>query len=285
MIVSVVLALLAATANAGSNVLQREANREEPLDKSFSLSLVGDLVHRRTWLLGLSLVTVSFFLQAGALGTGELAEVEPIIVLELPLTLVAGRLFIGSELHWREWGSIALLTAGLAGLVGFLHPRGGSSDATTLGWVVGGAVTGAAVTTLVIVGKLRTDQVRAGVLGVAAGVSLGLTAAFMKAMTGELSQGLGHVFTSWPLYAMVTTGVLGMFLVQNAMQAGTLVASQPGISLLDPFTSIAWGVFAFHEHTGGGGSLVLAGLSAMLMATGAIWLSSSPALAHAQGSP
>jgi drug/metabolite transporter (DMT)-like permease len=272
--VSVVLALLAATANAGSNVLQRRANREEPPEKNLSLSLVWDLLHRRTWAFGITLVAGSFFLQAGALATGELAEVQPIIVLELPLTMVAGRLFIGSELNAKEWGSIALLTAGLAGLVGFLHPSGGSSRASTLGWLAGGAATVAVIAALVLAGRLRAAEVRGGLLGAAAGVAFGLTAAFMKAMTGELSRGFGNAVTSWPLYAMVVTGALGMFLVQSALQAGKLVASQPGISLLDPFTAIAWGVTVFHEHTSGGVFLVLAGACAAMMAVGAVLLSS-----------
>ena len=84
--------------------------------------------------------------------------------------------------------------------------------------------------------------------GAAAGVSFGPTAG-LKAMTSQLSTGFGHVLASWAAYAMVATGLTGMFLVQNAFQAGKLIASQPGISLLDPFWAVVWGVIAFHEQT------------------------------------
>ena len=117
---------------------------------------------------------------------------------------------------------------------------------------------------------------------VSAGVCFGLTAAFMKEMTGTLSKGLVPVLTSWPIYAMAGAGLTGMFLVQNALQAGKLVAAQPGISLLDPFTSIAWGVLAFHERTRGGALLVVAGAAAAAMALGAVLLSRSPVLQRSQ---
>jgi drug/metabolite transporter (DMT)-like permease len=276
--VSVGLAVLAAIANACSNVLQRAANRREPAERSLSPRLVIDLVHRKEWLAGFGLVIASFLCQATALGTGELAVVQPVIMFELPLTLFAGSLFFGSRLGRREWLAVVLLTAGLAGLVGFLDPRGGTSSASPLAWVVGGCASAVVIAILVAAGRARRGNVRSGLFGAAAGVTFGLTASFMKATTGQLSQGFGHLFTSWSLYAMVVAGVLGMFLVQNALQAGWLVAAQPGISLLDPFTSVAWGVFAFGESTNGGLLAALAGLSGVAMVLGAIALSSSPAL-------
>jgi hypothetical protein len=47
-----------------------------------------------------------------------------------------------------------------------------------------------------------------------AGSTFGLTAALMKAMTLTFAGGLGELFTSWEIYAMVAAGVLGMFLTQ-----------------------------------------------------------------------
>lgn len=282
MIISYGLALCAAVSNAGSNVLQRKANKDEPAERSLSLRLIADLVHQRAWWLGIAFITGSFLFQAGALGTGELAAVQPIIVLELPLTMVAGKLFLGSELHLREWGAIALLTAGLGGLVGFLSPHGGSSNADFVKWLVGGGGTALVIAVLVLAGRSQRNQVRGGLFGAASGVTFGLTAAFMKATTGELAGGLGHLLESWEPYAMVAAGAVGMFLVQNALQAGQLVAAQPGISLLDPFVSIAWGVVVFGEHTNGGVYIVLATISAISMVAGATVLSSSPVLQRAQ---
>ncbi len=74
----------------------------------------------------------------------------------------------------------------------------------------------------------------------------------MKGMTTHFSHGFGTIFTGWQLYAMVATGGLGMFLVQSALNAGRLIAAQPGLTLSDPIISILWGVLAFHERVRAG---------------------------------
>jgi len=68
----------------------------------------------------------------------------------------------------------------------------------------------------------------------------------------DFSHGLVDLFTSWEIYAMVASGLLGMFLVQSALNAGGLIAAQPGLTLSDPVISVLWGVFAFHEQARGG---------------------------------
>lgn len=281
-VISVVLALSAASSNAASNVLQRVADRDEPQERSFSLRMIWDLLHRKQWLLGSACVLGSFFFQAGALATGELALVQPIIVLELPLTIITAKFALGAQLRLPDWAAIALLTTGLAGFVGSLRPSGGSSTAPGTVWALGGGVAVLAIGTLVLIGRGHAGELRAGLLGAAAGLSFGTTAAFMKAATGLLRAGVLALFTSWPVYCMVLMGALGMFLVQNAFQAGKLMASQPGISLLDPFSATAWGIFAFDERAQGGLSLALAAISGAVMAVGAVMLSRSPALQQPQ---
>ena len=86
------------------------------------------------------------------------------------------------------------------------------------------------------------------------------------------------VLSSWNTYAMVGAGVIGLFLVQKALQAGQLVAAQPGITLLDPVTAVDWGVFASHEKVNGGLWWVAIGAGAAAMAVGAALLARSPVL-------
>ena len=115
------------------------------------------------------------------------------------------------------------------------------------------------------------------------GSAFGLTAALMKGMTTHFSDGFGALFTSWQLYAMVATGVLGIFLVQSALNAGRLIAAQPGLTLSDPIVSILWGVLAFHEKVRGGSvSLMFAALSTVLLAAAVVALARSPLLADDQ---
>jgi drug/metabolite transporter (DMT)-like permease len=285
-ILSVALALIAACSNAASNVIQRATNREEAGVKTLSLRLVKDLLHRPLWFAGLGAVMLSFLLQASALRFGPLALVEPLIVFELPLTFIGAAMFLGARLGKREWGAAVMMTIGLAGLVYFLHTSGRHNQASDLAWAVGLAVCEGAVGVLVLAGRQRSDDARAALYGAATGIQFGTTAALMKGAVHHLSQGIVPLFESWETYLMVLTGIFAMFLVQNAMQSGKLVAAQPGITLLDPFVAILWGVFAFHERTTTSiVYLVIAAVGGLLMVVGAIVLSRSPILQHGHRSP
>ena len=273
------LAVLTAATNAASNVLQRRADREQPAESSFSLRMIGDLLHRRDWVLGVSAVIVSFLLQAAALHVGTLAAVQPIVILELPMTLIGASAVLHARTRRREWAAAALLTTGVAAVVGGLTPTGGSPRIAPLGWVVGLAVTLAVVAALVVTGMRLAGERRGALLGAATGVMFGLTAALMSAATQALTSGPAALFASWTTYAMAAAGIGAMYLMQNALQSGRLVAAQPGITLLDPVTSILWGTLAFGERVSGGIGVAIAVLGAASMVAGAVTLSRSAAMA------
>jgi hypothetical protein len=93
---SCLLAVLATCANATLSVLQHNANRELPRSENLSWRLVRSLLHEPVWFAGILAITVGFLLQAAALGNGQLATVEPVLVLELSATMiVASRSFGG----------------------------------------------------------------------------------------------------------------------------------------------------------------------------------------------
>jgi drug/metabolite transporter (DMT)-like permease len=287
------LAVLAACANATSSVLQRKANRKVPQDENASWRQIRRLLHEPVWFAGIAAITVGFLLQASALGAGELAVVEPILVLELPLTLIlAARVLGGSAMGWREWGSTLAMTAGLAGLLFFLDPTAGRTDRVHVYvWIIGIGANLALVGVLAAWGRKGpagrgggsdgSSSHQAAVFGVAGGSAFGLTAALIKGMTSHFAQGWGAIFASWQLYALVATGALGMFLVQSALNAGRLIAAQPGLTLSDPIISILWGVLAFHEHVRAGlVPLLLAALSTVVMAGAVFALARSPLLSE-----
>jgi drug/metabolite transporter (DMT)-like permease len=294
-LLSYFLAVLAACANATSSVLQRKANKEVPQKENLSWKLIQSLLHQPIWFFGILAITVGFLLQASALGAGELAVVEPILVLELPFTLILASRVFRSGMGAREWGSILAMTAGLAGLLYFLSPTAGRSDEVHLYiWLIGIGANLALVGVLVLWGRRGpagrgggaqgSGAHQAAVFGIAGGSAFGLTAALMKGMTTYYSQGgFGAIFTSWQLYAMVASGALGMFLVQSALNAGKLIAAQPGLSLSDPIISILWGVLAFHERVRGGPiHLLMAALSTAVLAAAVVVLARSPLLSDDQ---
>ena len=289
-----ILAVLAACANATSSVLQRKANRRAPKQENMSLRLIWSLAHEPVWFGGILAVTAGFLLQAAALGGGQLSVVEPILVLELPATLILASRVFGSRMHRREWGSALAMTAGLAGMLYFLSPSAGRPTGVRwYAWVIGIGINLAVVGALVMWGRRgpaghsqasgQGSARQAAVLAVAAGATFGLTAALIKGMTETFSQGLTVLFTSWELYGMIVAGALGMFLVQSAMNAGRLIAAQPGLTLSDPIVSILWGVFVFGEGVRGGWYIALAAISGLVMAAAVLVLARSPLLSDEHG--
>jgi drug/metabolite transporter (DMT)-like permease len=239
-------------------------------------------------------VTVGFLLHATALGSGQLAVVEPILVLELPATLLLATRVFHSRLHRREWGAAAAMAAGLALMLYALSPSAGQSqDVRWYAWVTGIGTNLAFVAAMVAWGRRgpagahpRSDMngaLQAAVLAVGAGATFGLTAALMKGMTGEFSRGMGPLFTSWQLYAMVAAGIGGMFLLQSAVNAGRLVAAQPGLTLTDPIVSILWGVLVFGEQVRTGWFLVLTVAGGLVLVGAVLLLARSPLLSAESG--
>lgn len=266
---------LAAVANAVSSVLQRRAGKEEGDDNEFSLRMILDLLRKPVWLLGILAVIAGFLLQALGLAYGKLAEVEPILILELPITIVLAWRFLGEGMSWLKGAAIIAMTIGLAGLIFFLSPSAGkTTDIPLWKWGIALALGFGLVIGLALWGR-RTehDMARAAILGAATGAGFGMTAGLMKGMTEAASHGFLNVFTAWQTYVMIVAGGFSMWLLQNAMAAGKLAAAQPGFTLTDPVVAILWGIFIFDEQVRQGWYMLLAVLSFALMVGAVVALS------------
>lgn len=276
-------ALAAAIANSIASVQQRRAGEDEPSDSEMSLRLIGDLIRNPTWLLGICAVIAGFLLQATALSMGDLAAVQPVLALELPITILLSSRLRHRRISAREWVAVVAMTAGLAGLIGFLHPQGGNAtDVSGPRWAVAIGITAGVVLLLVGIGR-RTghDMARAGLYGAATGAGFGLTAALMKGAVAQWADGIGAVLASWQLYAMVAAGAGAMYLLQNAVSAGELVAAQPGFTIADPVVAILWGTLVFGEVTRQGWLLAAAVLSFAVIVVAVLVLSGDPAVREA----
>jgi hypothetical protein len=280
-LLSFLCAAVAALGNAFANVMQRKASLEQDPGSDFGVQVLAALIRRRTWLLGFAGMVASFLLQAVALGLGQLSAVEPIITLEVPLTLlVAGRVF-GTRLARVEWLSILAMTFGMIALVASLDPRpGDEAHVSNLMYVVAGGGTAATILTLVAFGARGPRLGRTACLGAAAGTCFGFTATLIKETVSRLSaDGLVGVLTTWQTYAAVSFGLLGVLVMQWALHTGPLLASQPGFTLMDPIVSVLWGVLVFNEVTRTGPWLILSVAGTAVLALGVLMLARSPLLA------
>ncbi len=270
----VVWALLAACANALSSVLERRAARRAPAEDALSLRLVADLVRQPVWFGGIASLIVGFGLQALALHGGQISVVEPILIAELPLTLLLAAAMYKVRLCRRDMVAALTMSAGLALLLLAGAPSGGHAGRVS-GWawlLTALAVCGLCAALISAGWRAGGGDYRAALWGIAAGAGFGLAAALIKATTMLLNHGLSAVLTSWKPYAMVAAGVGGLYLFQNAVQAGRLVFAQPAISLTDPLVSVLIGIVLFGEHFRAGAfiALELIGVAMIAAGTGAL---------------
>lgn len=274
---TLLFAILAAVCNALSSVLQRRGARSIPESKSMRLALALALLRRPVWLLGLVAMVFAFVFQAAALRHGELALVQPIMLAELPLTLLLAWALFKSSAERRAWLGVIGMCGGLAAVLAAAAPRGGRGAVGT--WpIILMSLSCAGLSALLVVVALRLEgPLRAAAFGTAAGTGFALTAALMKQAVSQIdSNGFSGLFATWELYAMIVAGATSLFLWQNALQAATLVAAQPAITLSDPVLATFIGVLVFGERVRLGGWLAMEVIGMIIIALASIELASSP---------
>ncbi|MER7498862.1 DMT family transporter [Nonomuraea pusilla] len=254
---AVVCALLAAVANAAASVLQRRAARDEPRHPVLSPTLIVDLLRRPVWLAGVGALIAGFVFQAVALSAGQLALVQPLLVTELPFTMILVSLVSRSGLDARSWLATGLVTAGLATFLATAAPRGTGAVVAPAAQLPAAAVTVAVLAVLVAAARFLAAAPRAATLGVAAGIGFAFTATFIKQTTSLFQRDAPALVTSWQPYAMVGAGLCSFVLLQHALHSGPLLAAQPALTVSDPVASVLYGITIFGEEIRTGGWIVL----------------------------
>ena len=277
-VLPVVFAICAAFSNAVATVLQRKAALTVPASQGLRAGLIADLLHRPVWLAGILAVIGAAVCQALALATGPLTIVQPLFVLELPLTLIVASLLMHRRLPGKGWLAVTVVVAGLAVALAAASPAGNRTHVALDGWIPALAVCAGAVVALTLAALRRPEgRARAACLGAATAISYAVTAALMKAATHILDeQGLVGFLTAWQTYAFAATGVCALFLLENAMQAGPLVASQPALTLGDALVSFALGITLYEETIRSGWWLLPQLFGVALIAAGVFALARIP---------
>ncbi|MEU9052523.1 DMT family transporter [Streptomyces sp. NPDC048384] len=275
---SVLFAICAALSNAVATVLQRKAALTVPSSKGFRAGLILDLLRRPVWLAGILAVIAAAVCQALALATGPLTIVQPLFILELPLTLIVASLLMHRRLPGRGWLAVAVVVAGLGVALAAASPSGNRTHVELDRWIPALAVCMGLVAALALAALRRPEgRARAACLGAATAISYALTAALMKASIHILEeQGLGGFLSAWQTYAFAATGVCALFLLENAMQAGPLVASQPALTLGDALVSLALGITLYEESIRTGWWLLPQLFGVALIAAGVLALARIP---------
>jgi len=270
--------IVAASLNATASVLQRRASRKEPESAEFSLRMLLDLAQRPVWLLGILTMLAGFVLHGVSISVSRIALVQPLLVVELPFTLLLASWTFRLRMSGRDWLAIGLQTVGLAAFVSCLSPTGGDPAGVPWHtWLPALGVTVGVVVVLVGLGWRGVHEHRAAYLGIATGATFGLNSSLIAAIGASVAQG-GSLFTTWQTYGVAVVGPISFFLLQNALGAGNLVASQPGFTLGNPLVSVLWGLLVFGEQARGGAFLVGTAAGTLLIIIGSVLLARSPLL-------
>jgi hypothetical protein len=280
----VVLALTASIFTALASVAQRRAAAPAPGQRGLGLQLVQYLLHRPVWFLGIASMILGFVFQVAALRVGSLSLVQPIIAAELLIVFAVIALHHRHEVHARDWLAALGMAAGLGAFLALARPAGGHDHASGSLWIVAGLSTlaFAAVLTLLAYGpELRgapaSSGRKAALLGVAAAAGFGFVAAVIKELSTHLAQGPAAIFTNWSPYVLLLSGAVSMFLASHAFQAGSLAASQPGLTIVDPLVASVLGVMLFGERLDVAPTALAGELVALLVLVGSVvLLSRSP---------
>src|ERR1700746_1286207 len=252
-----------------------------PASKALHLSLLGYLVKHKVWLAGIAMVVVAAVCQGIALATGPVALVQPIFIIELPFTLLVASRLARRKLPQRTWWAVGLVTVALGIGLAAAAPSGGGTSASLRVWAAALIVTGCFQAVVITIGVKTSGNARGAAFGLAAACGYALTATLLKSAVAALDTSVAAFFSSWELYGTAGTGGGALFLLQNALQAGSLVAVQPPLTLGDALISSSYGVTVYNESVQTGGWLLVVEIAAVLaIAIGCVELSRSLAMVH-----
>ena len=281
---AVLLALGAALAYAAASVLQqREARRDTGPDGHGAVGggvrLVLRLARNPVWLAGLGADGLGYALQAVALGVGELLVVQPVITSGILFALPLSAWWAGRRLGRAEFAWGCTLAVGLTVFLLLAGTDGGRNFASMRAWLACGAIATPVLIACIVVASRSAGTRRAVLFAFTAGSLFGLTAALTKSTVVLLDHHGFGALQHWEPYALLVLGALGFVMNQRAFQAGSLTASLPTLTVVEPVVAAVVGVTMLHETvpTDGVVEWLAVALSVVAMVVATVVLSRSAA--------
>jgi uncharacterized membrane protein len=275
--VAIILAFLAAVANAFATVLQRLGVESVQSSSGARGGLMAKVLRRPIWFAGLALTTGSFLLQAFALSFGDLSTVQPVMVSEIVFLVLILGIWFDKRLGWREWIGTVGTAIGLGVFLALSYSKPGHGHPDFGDWVLLLVASIGAVGVGLIAAQRGRRSFRAACYGVSAGIAFALTAAFIKTVANEWQHGPIYVFTHPAAYAVAASGLVGLVISQHALDAGPVAASQAALLIVNPLSSIVMGIWLFDDHVHATGArAVVEGVFLGVMFSSLLILSQSP---------
>ncbi|WP_433755082.1 DMT family transporter [Nocardia sp. CA-135398] len=242
---AVVCALIAALLFAVAAVAQQHAAAAVAQDES----LMRALLRNPRWWAGIVGDTGGYAMQVAALALGAVLLVQPILVSMLVFALPLSARLNRRRVTPRTWAAAVALAAALACFLIVGDPTEGNSNASLRDWIPPLAALLAMLAVATVIAVATSDPTRRALLfGAVGGALFGLAAALTDYVTELFEGGLIHVLASWQTWALVASGVIGLYLQQRAYQSGPLVASLPAVTIAEPLAAAFIGITVLDER-------------------------------------
>ncbi|HWS44886.1 MAG TPA: DMT family transporter [Acidimicrobiia bacterium] len=248
---AVVFALAAAVMFGLGNAIEHQVARTVPASRGVSVRVLGRLARSPKWLLGMVNDVGAFGFQAAALAFGGLLLVQPLLVCGLLVALALGARWSGRRLQRIEWLSAVALCVALATFLIEAAPDGGDAHASFGSWIT---VAGPVLVLIAVAIALATrvgGRARAALLGLSAGAMFGITSALAKTFVDQIQHGVPYTARHWEVYALATLSIVGILVIQNGFQSGSLGTSLPALEATEPIVAVLIGTVVLHEQING----------------------------------
>ena len=207
------------------------------------------LLKQMWWLLGTVALGAGYIVQAFALGKGQLAVVQSLLVTTVVFALPLGYFLTSQVVNRIEVGAAALVVLGLVAFTLFGNEDTGRNDAPTWEWAITLAAFGLLAAVLIYLGGRGDLRRKAALFGAAAGVLYALSAAMWKPTADAFgSDGLQGLLSAWELYAFAAAAVIAFVVQQISLATGHLASSVATVSVCNPIVSIVIGIVVLEER-------------------------------------
>jgi drug/metabolite transporter (DMT)-like permease len=258
-----------------SIALQALEARDVGQEHALRVSLIGRLIKNPRWLLATGIGLLGWPLEIAALLLAPLTVVQPCLACGLVLLLWLGVTRLGEKPGRREYGAVAAILVGVAGLAWAAPER-------TTGHAGAGAIAIAlALVTIPVVAPylVRGRASAAGTLAViAAGFGYAWTAIASKLLTDQLSAGSIFVAAIW-LATAAASEALALLSEMSALGRSPATRVAPVMFAIQVTVPVILAPLIFGESwsgTPGGGAGIVA--SVLLVLAGVVALAGSPAV-------
>ena len=271
-----ILALVAAFLFALGPVLQQKGTLETAAGAN-DPHFLAQAVRRPVWLFGALAQIGGWLVQAVALNKGALVMVQSVMTLSIVIALPLGVRITNQRVGRPQVYAALASVAGIVIFLAFGQPAGGTNSPSAAVWWLGALATVTLVGLFGAMGWRRQGASSAALLGCAAGVCFAFQATVTKQFTTLVGHGIGALLSSWTVYALVVSAMIGFVFQQSSLKAGVLASSMAASNVATMLASVILGIVVYGEVLSHGhGHLALSFVGLALTVGGVLVLSRAP---------